>query len=100
MSSIEKFLSQCVTSVDGNFVSTSEFFPAYETAVSISTDDDGVHGQTKFLIKRSSFNRVRIFSCLHNFRPLMEFKRANHCFELKFVSAILKFYTFFFCRYN
>ncbi|CAH3185234.1 unnamed protein product [Porites lobata] len=54
---LSKFLNQCVTTEEGNFVSTSELFSAYETAVSIWTDDDSVHGQTKFLMKRSAFNR-------------------------------------------
>ena len=55
---LSKFLNQCVTTEEGNFVSTSELFSAYETAVSIRTDDHSVHGQTKFLMNRSAFNRV------------------------------------------
>ena len=53
-----KFLNQCVTTEEGNFVSTSELFSAYETAVSIWTEDDSVHGRTNFLMNRSAFNRV------------------------------------------
>ena len=72
---LTKFLSRCVTSAEGNFVSTSELFSAYETALSIWTDDDSIHGQTKFLMKRSSFNRVSIFfTFAHDFRPLRDLK--------------------------
>ena len=87
---LTKFLSQCVTSEEGNFVSTSELFSAYETAVSIWTDDDSVDGQTKFLMKRSSFSRVSIFLSLlcMIFSP-WEILRANHPFKVKLVSAIL-----------
>ena len=55
---VSKFLNQCVTTEEGNFVSTLELFSAYETAVSIWSDDDSVHGETKFLMNRSAFNRV------------------------------------------
>ena len=55
---LSKFLNQCVTTEEGNFVSTSELFSAYETEVSIWTNDDSVHGQTKFLMNTSAFNRV------------------------------------------
>lgn len=43
-----------------NFVSTAEIFEAYETAVRVWTDNDSVSGQTKFLMKRSGFNKVSI----------------------------------------
>ena len=55
---LSKFLNQCVTTEEGNFVSTLELFSAYETAVSIWTEDDSVHSQTNFLMNRSAFNRV------------------------------------------
>ena len=55
---LSKFLNQCVTTEEGNFVSTSELFSAYETAVSIWTEDDSVHSQTNFLMNKSAFNRV------------------------------------------
>ena len=55
-----KFLSSCVEQSPGNFVSTAEIFEAYESAVRVWTDNDSVSGQTKFFMKRNSFNRVRI----------------------------------------
>ena len=55
-----KFLSSCVEQSPGNFVSTAEIFEAYESAVRVWTDDDSVSGQTKFLMKRNSFNKVSI----------------------------------------
>ena len=67
---LTKFLSQCVTSAEGNFVSTFDPFLAYETALSIWTDDDSVRGQTKFLTKRSSFNRVSILYVCTKFSAL------------------------------
>lgn len=55
-----KFLSFCVEQSPDNFVSTAEIFEAYETAVRVWTDNDSVSGQTKFLMKRSGFNKVSI----------------------------------------
>jgi len=55
-----KFLSSCVEQSLGNFVSTAEIFEAYESAVRVWTDNNSVSGQTKFLMKRNSFNRVSI----------------------------------------
>jgi len=55
---LTKFLNQCVTVDANHFVPTSEIFSAYETAVSIWTDEDSVVGQTKYLMKKSAFNRV------------------------------------------
>ena len=73
---LTKLLSGCVTSAEGNFVSTSALFSTYETAVSIWTDDDSVHGQTKFQMKRSSLNRASIFffTFAHDLRPLRVLK--------------------------
>jgi len=55
-----KFLSSCVEQSPGNFVSMAEIFEAYESAVRVWTDNNSVSGQTKFLMKRNSFNRVSI----------------------------------------
>ena len=55
---LTKFVRQCTTKTESSFVSTHELFLAYETAVSIWTNEDSVRGQTKFLIKESTFNRV------------------------------------------
>ena len=72
---LTKFLSRCVTSAEGNFVSTSELFSAYETAVSIWTKDGSINRQTKFLMKRSSVIQVSIFfTFAHDFRPLRDLK--------------------------
>ena len=55
-----KFLSSCLEQNPGNFVSMAEIYEAYETAVRVWTDEDSVNSQTKFLMNRSSFNRVSI----------------------------------------
>ena len=57
---LSKFMSFCVEEDSTNFVSTAEFYEAYETAVALWTDEDSVRGQTKFLMKRSGFHRVCI----------------------------------------
>ena len=41
-------------------MSPAEIFEAYESAVRVWTDDDSVSGQTKFLMKRNSLNKVSI----------------------------------------
>jgi len=55
-----KFLSSSVEQNPGNFVSTAEIFEAYKSVVRVWTDNDSVSGQTKFLMKRNSFNGVSI----------------------------------------
>lgn len=56
---LSKFFSLCVEAADDeSFISTAECFEAYESAVSLWTDGDSIHGQTKFLLKRSGFNKV------------------------------------------
>ena len=57
---LEKFLSLCVEEAKENFISTAEIFEAYKSAVSVWTDQDSVRGQTQFLMKRNSFNQVRV----------------------------------------
>lgn len=61
---LQKFLSLGVEEAAGNFVSTAEIYKSYESAVSLWTDEDSVRGQTKFLMKRSGFNRVGILQRL------------------------------------
>lgn len=57
---LQKFVSSCLENSPGNFVATEDLFVAYKTSVSVWTDEDSETGQTKFLMKRSSFNRVGI----------------------------------------
>ena len=59
---LEKFLSECVEEDVGQFVATSDIYEAYGSAVSVWTDGDSVNGQTKFLIKKSGFNKVSIYA--------------------------------------
>ena len=41
------------------FVSSDEIFEDYCQAVALWTDGDSLHGQTKYLIKKAAFYKVR-----------------------------------------
>ena len=55
---LEKFVSSSLEEEGRNFIPTAVMYEEYEGAVYLWTDEDSVRGQTKFLMKRSGFNRV------------------------------------------
>ena len=59
---LDKFLAECVEKDVNQFVATFEIFEAYASAVRVWTDGDSVHGQSKFLMKKSGFNKVSLYA--------------------------------------
>ena len=56
---LDKFIRlSVVMAEEPNFLSSEEIFEEYERVVSLWTEEDSLHGQTKFLMKRGSFYRV------------------------------------------
>ncbi|KAJ7391460.1 hypothetical protein OS493_018507 [Desmophyllum pertusum] len=56
---LDKFIRlSVVMAEEPNFLSSEDIFEEYERVVSLWTDEDSLHGQTKFLMKRGSFYRL------------------------------------------
>ena len=62
---LNKFIRESVAELKGKFITTHEIFEEYKNIVALWTDDDSVTGQTKYLVKQNSFNRVSMLLRRH-----------------------------------
>ena len=56
---LKKFINLAVKKGE-SFVATEDIFREYCAAVAVWTEDDSLHGQTKFLMKKTAFYKASI----------------------------------------
>ena len=58
----DQFLTECIEEDVGWFLATLHLFEAHASVFKVWTDGDSINRQTKFLMKKSGFNKVSIYA--------------------------------------